>query len=121
MFLTADPDIASDINLIARFLAHEQIRDLSSHPPVDCIVICASAVLYQAGKLFRILEGRPDLAKTVVLCGGIGHSTPLIYEAVANSVEYNEIAKVFLRLVFSKRFWTDTLIFLPSRRLGAES
>jgi uncharacterized SAM-binding protein YcdF (DUF218 family) len=93
MSLTAHPDRAADINLIARFLAHEQIRDLSSHPPVDCIVICASAVLYQAGKLFGILEERPDLAKTVVLCGGIGHSTPLIYEAVANSVEYNEIAK----------------------------
>lgn len=93
MSLTANPDTAADINLIARFLAHEQIRDLSTHPPVDCIVICASAVLYQAGKLFGILEERPDLAKTVVLCGGIGHSTPLIYEAVTNSVEYNEIAK----------------------------
>jgi len=93
MPLTANPDTAADINLISQFLAHEQIQDLSTHLPVDCIVICASAVLYQAAKLFRILEGRPDLAKTVVLCGGIGHSTPLIYEAVANSVEYNEIAK----------------------------
>ncbi len=93
MSLAANPDIAADINLVAQFLAHEQIQDLSTHPPVDCIIICASAVLYQAGKLFGILEERPDLAKTVVLCGGIGHSTPLIYEAVANSVEYNGVAK----------------------------
>jgi uncharacterized SAM-binding protein YcdF (DUF218 family) len=93
MSLTANPDKAADINLIARFLAHEQIQDLSTHPPVDCIVICASAVVYQAAKLFRTLEGRPDLAKTVVLCGGIGHSTPLIYEAVANNVEYNELSR----------------------------
>jgi hypothetical protein len=93
MPLTANSDTASDVNLIARFLAHEQIQDLSSHSPVDCIVICASAVLYQAEKLFQVLESRPDLAKTVVLCGGIGHSTPLIYEAIAKSSKYQALAK----------------------------
>jgi uncharacterized SAM-binding protein YcdF (DUF218 family) len=92
MLLTADSHTASDINLIARFLAHEQIQNLQSHPPVDCIIICASAVLYQAEMLFRALESRPDLAKTVVLCGGIGHSTPLIYEAVAKSTKYHALA-----------------------------
>jgi uncharacterized SAM-binding protein YcdF (DUF218 family) len=92
MLLTADSHTVSDINLIARFLAHEQIQNLPSHPPVDCIIICASAVLYQAEMLFRALESRPDLAKTVVLCGGIGHSTPLIYEAVAKSTKYHALA-----------------------------
>jgi hypothetical protein len=92
MPLTATADTASDINLVARFLAHRQIKDLSSHAPVDCIIICASAVLYQAEQLFQVLEARPDLTKTVVLCGGIGHSTPLIYDAVAKSTEYNALA-----------------------------
>jgi hypothetical protein len=93
MPLTANSDTASDVNLMALFLSHEQIQDLSSHSPVDCIVICASAVLYQAEKLFQVLESRPDLAKTVVLCGGIGHSTPLIYEAVAKSSKYQALAQ----------------------------
>jgi len=93
MSLTANADTASDINLVSRFLAHEQIKDLSAHTPVDCIVICASAVLYQAEILFHVLSARPDLAKTVVLCGGIGHSTPLIYDAVAKSTKFNTLAK----------------------------
>ncbi|PMD45903.1 hypothetical protein L207DRAFT_551318 [Hyaloscypha variabilis F] len=102
MPLTADSRTASEINLIARFLAHDQINDLSSHKPVDCIVICASAVLYQAEKLFQALESRPDLAKTVVLCGGIGHSTPLIYEAVARSSKYHALAKEVIGLPESR-------------------
>lgn len=93
MSVPADPSTVSDVNLLARFLAHEQIQDLSAYHPVGCIVICASAVLYQAEQLFRVLEARPDLAKTVVLCGGIGHSTPLIYEAVSKSSNYKALAK----------------------------
>jgi uncharacterized SAM-binding protein YcdF (DUF218 family) len=93
MPLTADTDTTSNINLVARFLAHEQIQDLSSQSPVDCIVICASAVLHQAEQLFGVLEARPDLARIVVLSGGIGHSTPLIYEAVAKSTKYCSLAK----------------------------
>ena len=83
----------SDVNLLARFLAHQQVGDLSTCPNVDCIVICASAVLHQATALFRALESRPSLAKTLVLCGGIGHSTPLIYEAVARHPTYSSLAK----------------------------
>jgi len=93
MLLTANSETPSEINLIASFLAHEQIKDLATHESVDSIIICASAVLYQAEKLFKALESRPDLAKTVVLCGGIGHSTPLIYEAAAKSKKYNSLAK----------------------------
>lgn len=92
MSLTANAGTASDINLLSRFLAHEQIKDLSAHAPVDCIVICASAVFYQAEILFHVLSARPDLAKTIVLCGGIGHSTPLIYDAVAKSTKYHALA-----------------------------
>ncbi|KAH7397538.1 hypothetical protein BKA64DRAFT_642689 [Cadophora sp. MPI-SDFR-AT-0126] len=75
--------ISSDVNLIAKFLAHPQVPSITATEPVDCIVICASAVLHQATILFQALESRPDLTKTLVLCGGIGHSTPLIYAAVS--------------------------------------
>ncbi|KAH7346890.1 hypothetical protein BKA65DRAFT_399805 [Rhexocercosporidium sp. MPI-PUGE-AT-0058] len=82
----------SDINLLSEFLAHPQIPSLSSLKPVDCIVICASAVLHQATVLFRALEAQPNLTKTLVLCGGIGHSTPLIYAAVSKHPVYHLLA-----------------------------
>ncbi|CAG8982259.1 hypothetical protein HYALB_00004493 [Hymenoscyphus albidus] len=81
----------ADINKLARFLAHPQILSLSSQEPVDCIVICASSVLYSASYLFSTLQNTPRLTKYLVLCGGVGHSTPLIYEAVAQHETYHKI------------------------------
>lgn len=101
-------NIARDVNTLARFLAHEQITSLSKCNNVDCIIICASAVLNQASTLFSILESRPKLVKTLVLVGGIGHSTTLIYEAVARHPKYHTIhhkitglpeAQVLLRIL----------------------
>ena len=85
------PENVSDINSLSLFLSHPQITSLSSCDPVECIVICASAVLRTATVLFTTLEERPDLTKTLVLCGGIGHSTKLIYDAVARHEIYQEI------------------------------
>lgn len=82
----------SDINLLSKFLSHPQIPSLSSMEPVDCIVICVSAVLQQATVLLQALEARPNLTKTLVLCGGIGHSTPSIYTAVAKHSAYRGLA-----------------------------
>lgn len=84
-------NLSHDINTVAAFLAHNQVPSLESCEPVDCVVICASAVLYQASYLFKTLESRPSLAKVVVLVGGIGHSTELIYDAVARHPEYRTI------------------------------
>lgn len=101
-------NIAEDVNLVARFLAHEQIYDLRDCNNVDCIIICASAVLNQASTLFSTLESHPTLTKTLVLVGGIGHSTTLIYEAVARHPRYHTIhdqiiglpeAQVLLRIL----------------------
>lgn len=82
---------SNDINTIALFLAHSQIPSLSTCDPVDCIIICASSVLYQASYVFQALQDRPSLAKTLVLVGGLGHSTNLIYEAVSRHPEYRKI------------------------------
>jgi hypothetical protein len=93
MPLTLSSTSVSDINTLSQFLAHPQLLDLSSHKPVDSIVICVSAVFRAAEVLFHILEEHPDLTKTLVLCGGIGHSTPLIYEAVARHKRFHPLAK----------------------------
>ncbi|KUJ21616.1 uncharacterized protein LY89DRAFT_664796 [Mollisia scopiformis] len=83
--------LASDVNFLSCLLTHPQISDLSSHPPVDCITLCVSSVLYQATTLFEILQSHPRLTKSLVLCGGIGHSTPLIYQAVSRHPKYRTI------------------------------
>jgi len=84
-------NLSEDVNSIATFLAHNQIPSLSTREPVDCIIICASSVLYQASYVFQAIQDRPSLTKTLVLVGGIGHSTDLIYDAVARHSEYRKI------------------------------
>jgi uncharacterized SAM-binding protein YcdF (DUF218 family) len=84
---------SKDVNLLANFLAHAEVplESLQTREPVDCIVICASSVLSQASRLFRAMEIRPSLTRTLVLVGGIGHSTSHIYDAVARHPRYNTI------------------------------
>lgn len=75
--------LASDINLVSKFLARPDVKDIAVHESVDCIVVCASQVLAQAEQLFRALEDNPAITKILVIAGGIGHSTQAIYDAVA--------------------------------------
>lgn len=82
----------ADVNLISRFLALQQIQDLWRVGSVDCIVICISQVFAQSEKLFRRLEENPSMTKTLVIVGGIGHSTQAIYDAVASHPKYHPLA-----------------------------
>jgi hypothetical protein len=90
MFPSTHPDLYNDINLISTFLSHAQIPSLSTHQPSDVLIICASSVLHQTTQVFKTLQSRPQLAKTLVLVGGIGHSTSLIYDAVARHPTYHK-------------------------------
>ncbi|EOD52642.1 hypothetical protein BKCO1_16000142 [Neofusicoccum parvum] len=86
-----DAPAPADVNTIAAFLAAEDVADLRHAEPVDCLVFCVSAVLHSADVLFSALEARPDLTKTLVICGGIGHSTPYLYDAISRHARYQEI------------------------------
>ncbi|ETS78882.1 hypothetical protein PFICI_08735 [Pestalotiopsis fici W106-1] len=115
-------DVVAAVNEISRFLAHEQIRDTAdldkylaattsdsggAAPVVDVIVFCASAVLYTADGVFsainKVKEARgaqrqqspaPYAHRLVlVLCGGIGHSTHHMHEAVARHPRYHVLAE----------------------------
>lgn len=85
-------DLVSDVNLLATFLASEHIKDINTCEPIDCVVICVSQIFAQAEKVFAALEARPDLTKTLVLVGGIGHSTQPLYDAVARHPRYRSVA-----------------------------
>lgn len=86
------PETVSDINALSEYLSDPQLDNLSSAPPVDCIIICASQVLFGAETIFHTLEKRPDLTKSLVLCGGVGHSTKLLYAAVRHHPRYSTLA-----------------------------
>ncbi|KAJ9355289.1 hypothetical protein DTO280E4_6504 [Paecilomyces variotii] len=95
----------ADINTLSHFLssssntlprATTSSSTSPTHPPIpptDCIVICASAILHQAEILFSALSSNPNLTPRLVLCGGIGHSTKFMYEAVAKHPRFGDIAE----------------------------
>ncbi|KAK5058706.1 hypothetical protein LTR84_010970 [Exophiala bonariae] len=75
----------SDVDEISKFLACSEISSLNSGPSVDVLVLCGNAILPIAEGVFSAIESRPDIAKTLVICGGVGHSTSFLYEAVRKS------------------------------------
>jgi hypothetical protein len=83
---------AEDVNTIARFISCEDIPDLRTVEPVDCMILCVSSVLHSCNTVFDIIQARPNITKTLVLCGGIGHSTEPIYDAVAQHPRFREVA-----------------------------
>ncbi|KAH0093259.1 hypothetical protein KCU60_g12340, partial [Aureobasidium melanogenum] len=89
--------LTDDVNIISTFVSHEQVRlDPGTKVPqhYDTIVLCVSAIFHCAETLFRNLQQRgADLTSTVVLCGGIGHSTPHLYSAVAKNPRYAHLAE----------------------------
>ena len=87
----ADQLNPADVNTVAAFLSAEDVPDLLHAEPVDCLVLCVSAVLHSADAVFTALEARPHLTNTLVICGGIGHSTPFLYDAISRHPRYQEI------------------------------
>ncbi|KAJ9628735.1 hypothetical protein H2203_002637 [Taxawa tesnikishii (nom. ined.)] len=90
--MATDQSTISDINLISSFLSDPQITDLTRQPNAECIVVCASAVLHGAETIFRGLENGSLHARTLVLVGGIGHSTQLMRDAVSRHPKYHALA-----------------------------
>ncbi|KAL9584078.1 MAG: hypothetical protein Q9203_004810 [Teloschistes exilis] len=76
---------AADLNLVSNSLAFQQYDGLQS---VDCIVLCGSPILHCAETIFSALCSTPTITPTLVICGGIGHSTPFLYTAIAKNARY---------------------------------
>ncbi|KAL9584219.1 MAG: hypothetical protein Q9212_002248 [Teloschistes hypoglaucus] len=79
---------AADLNLLSEFLAFQQYNSLLS---VDCIVLCGSSILHCAETICSALRSNPSLAPTLIICGGIGHSTPYLYAAIAKNSRYADL------------------------------
>lgn len=81
------------INTISAFLANSQIPSLHSHTtPVSVIVLCGNSILPLATHVFTALQANPTLTTHLVICGGIGHSTPHLYDAVSSHPIYHTLS-----------------------------
>lgn len=87
--------LADDVNTISDFLSHEEAQlDATDAQHYDAIVLCVSAIFHCAETLFEAIQQRgSSLTPTLILCGGIGHSTPHLYTAVANNPRYTHLAE----------------------------
>lgn len=79
----------ADVNCVASFLANEQVHASAIlSEPRDCIVLCGSAILNCALVVFEALERNPHIARTLVVCGGHGHSTSKLWQAIEESPRF---------------------------------
>ncbi|KAJ3536533.1 hypothetical protein NM208_g6671 [Fusarium decemcellulare] len=110
---------ADSANTIAEFVSQEQIRtlgdlhdalfppktttndqDVTEMPSVGVVVLCASAVLSTAEVIISMVKELVKSAASteyrqpivLVLCGGVGHSTQLMHEAVRRHPQYSQIS-----------------------------
>jgi hypothetical protein len=88
---------AEHLNLIGAFLARRDLPDLDSaslsavsgRTAVDLLVLLGSSVLAAADLAARAFHA--GLAREVLVCGGIGHSTPFLTENVAAHPLYRDL------------------------------
>lgn len=81
---------AACLNGIAAYLALDDLA--GSDPaamPVDCVILAGNSVLATAEGAFRAAGGRAR--PLLVLSGGIGHSTELLWQAVAAHDTYRAV------------------------------
>ncbi|AIE86895.1 YdcF family protein [Fimbriimonas ginsengisoli] len=78
------PSSDADLNTVARFLARRDELE-----PVDLIVLLGSSLLVTAKAAAEALD--QGLADEILVSGGIGHSTPWLYESVRGCPDLNSI------------------------------
>lgn len=84
----------NDINLLAQFLAYDQTDGASSSAlagyQAPLLILLGNAILPVAERAFAALAC--GAVSKVLIAGGIGHSTELLYQAVKNHAQYASIA-----------------------------
>ena len=94
------PEIAADFNKLAQFLARRDINKLTSDElldkygflKADMVIVLGSSIPYLAELgADTYIRG---VAESMMIVGGIGHSTKYLEENICNHPEYNQIAVV---------------------------
>jgi hypothetical protein len=79
----------ADLALLGAYLARRDPPGLTADDPVDVLVLCGSAVLPSFDVAAAAV--REGAAARIVVTGGIGHSTPYLYAAVAGHPTYADV------------------------------
>ena len=91
-------EIAADFNKLAQFLAKRDINKLTTEElhnkygifRADMVIVLGSSILYLAELgADTFVRG---VAESMMIVGGIGHSTKYLQENIRNHPEYNQIA-----------------------------
>lgn len=92
--------VASDLNQVAVFLAANDFENLQLNqetvqravgaPAADVLVLLGNSVLHTSESAFVAM--RRGIAHRLLISGGKGHSTELLYEALAKHPRYHEIS-----------------------------
>lgn len=82
--------LVEDANTISTFISHAQLSSLGElDGAADVVVLCGSAILNCAEHVFGAIRDRGiSVCRTLVICGGVGHSTQLLYDAVRAHPRY---------------------------------
>jgi uncharacterized SAM-binding protein YcdF (DUF218 family) len=97
--LPASNAVADDVNTLGSFLARIDLPELSrsavrarlGSDTADCLVLLGNSVVDTAEAAFRSVAEH-GLAETLLIAGGLGHSTGLLREALANHPRYETVA-----------------------------
>jgi hypothetical protein len=86
------PYVEADLHVLARYLARRDLPSMDRtevRRSFDVLVLCCSAVLATVGQAAQACHD--GLVGSILVTGGIGHSTPFLDEAVRRDPAYDDV------------------------------
>ncbi|MDF7680965.1 YdcF family protein [Enterobacteriaceae bacterium ESL0689] len=94
-------------NRLAQWLAEDDFSDQATRPPIDIVVLAGNAVIPTIDAACQLAAER---AVPLLISGGIGHSTPFLYDAVRHDPRYHQLAvamrpEAHILADIARQFW----------------
>lgn len=114
--LLADATLAA-INTVGAWLAQDDLSVTRQAPAIDAVILAGNAAIPTIDAACRIAS-QNDVP--LLISGGIGHSTPFLYEAIRNHPRYHTVpvtgrAEASILADVAQAFWQ-----IPEARLWVE-
>ncbi|MCU6214492.1 YdcF family protein [Enterobacter bugandensis] len=114
--LLANATLAA-INTVGAWLAQDDLSVTRQAPEIDAVILAGNAVIPTIDAACRIAS---QIDVPLLISGGIGHSTPFLYEAIRNHPRYHTLpvagrAEASILADVARTFWQ-----IPEARLWVE-
>ncbi len=114
--LLADATLAA-INTVGAWLAQDDLSATRQAPAIDAVILAGNAAIPTIDAACRIAS-QNDVP--LLISGGIGHSTPFLYEAIRNHPRYHALpvagrAEASILADVAREFWQ-----IPGARVWVE-